>query len=108
MFIKIIKKPVYIIKYLLDVDALLAPFMQKVTDENQVQVWQCIQCGKTSRYITNMKDHVEGLTYPCPECHKISKSRAGLRVHMKTVHNLSSKHCKQRGNKYLSQYYFDV
>ena len=103
MFIKIIKKPVYIIKYLLDVDALLAPFMQKVTDENQVQVWQCIQCGKTSRYITNMKDHVEGLTYPCPECHKISKSRAGLRVHMKTVHNLSSKHFKQSANKYFSR-----
>lgn len=91
-----------------DVDALVATFMQKITDENQVQMWQCVQCGKTSRYITNMKDHVEsnhveGLSYTCPECNKTSKSRAALRVHMKTVHNLSSKHLHQNKQKYFSQ-----
>jgi len=90
-----------------DVDALLASFMQKILDENQVQVWQCIQCGKTSRYITNMKDHVEakhleGLSYSCPECHKTSKSKQSLRAHMKTAHNLSSKVLKQSGQKYFS------
>jgi len=80
-----------------DVDALLASYMQKITDENLVHMWQCTECGKTSRYITNLKDHVEanhleGLTYSCPVCQKISKSRQSLRAHMKTMHNLSSKH----------------
>ena len=87
-----------------DVDALLAPFMQKITYENGAQLWQCIQCGKTSPYITNIKNHVEanhleGLTYPCTECNKISKSRASLRMHMKTAHSVSSKHFKQSGQR---------
>jgi len=82
-----------------DIDGLVASYMQKITDENQVHMWQCIECGKTSRYITNLKDHVEanhleGLTYRCPECQKVSKSRQSLRAHMKTIHNLSSKHLK--------------
>ena len=97
----------YLFELFVDVDALLASFMQKITDENQVQVWQCMQCGKTSRYITNMKDHVEakhleGLSYSCPECHKPSKSKQSLRAHMKTAHNLSSKLLKQGGQKYFS------
>ena len=84
---------------LLDIDDLVASYMQKITDENHVHMWQCIECGKTSRYITNLKDHVEanhleGLTFRCPECQKVSKSRQSLRAHMKTIHNLSSKHLK--------------
>jgi len=82
-----------------DIDDLVASYMQKITDENHVHMWQCIECGKTSRYITNLKDHVEanhleGLTFRCPECQKASKSRQSLRAHMKTIHNLSSKHLK--------------
>jgi len=82
-----------------DTDALIASYMQKITDEKRGQMWECVKCGKTSRYITNLKDHVEanhleGLTYQCPECPKISKSRQSLRAHMKTTHNLSSKDLK--------------
>lgn len=74
--------------------------MRKVVDENQAQLWQCVECGKTSSYITNIKDHVEakhlkGFQFQCPECPKIVKTRASIRVHMKAAHNLSGKYWKQ-------------
>ena len=80
-------------------DAVLAEYMRKVIGENQTQLWQCVECGKTSSYITNIKDHIEakhltGFQFECSECGKIVKTRASLRVHLKTVHNLSSKQWK--------------
>jgi len=83
-----------------DVDEVLADYMKKVVDENQAQLWQCVECGKTSCYITNIKDHIEakhleGFQFQCPECPKIVKTRASIRVHMKSAHNLSSKYWKQ-------------
>jgi len=83
-----------------DVDAVLSDYMQKIVDENQAQLWQCLQCGKTSSYITNIKDHIEakhleGYQFQCPECPKIVKTRASIRVHMKSAHNMTAKYRKQ-------------
>ena len=86
--------------FISDVDAVLSDYMQKIVDENQAQLWQCLQCGKTSSYITNIKDHIEakhleGYQFQCPECPKIVKTRASIRVHMKSAHNMTAKYRKQ-------------
>ena len=73
------------------VDELLESFMVKVVDENHMPVWQCNECGKMSKYITNMKGHIEanhvqGLKFNCSYCEKIFKSRASLRNHVSNFH----------------------
>jgi len=73
------------------VDELLEPFMAKVMDENNLPVWQCNECGKISKYITNMKGHIEanhvqGLKFNCLYCEKVFKSRGSLRNHVSNFH----------------------
>jgi len=70
-----------------DVDKLLEPFMVKVLDSNNQHVWKCLECGKISKYITNLKGHVEanhfeGLQFNCGLCPKVFKSRGSLRNHI--------------------------
>ena len=60
-------------------------------DDQGVAVWQCVECGKTSQYITNLKGHVEanhlqGLKIDCPYCEKVFKSRGSLRNHVHKFH----------------------
>merc|ERR1719318_1464798 len=74
-----------------NVDQLLEPYMAKVMDENNLPVWQCIECGKTSKYITNLKGHIEanhlqGLKFDCLFCEKVFKSRGSLRTHVGNFH----------------------
>jgi len=73
------------------VDELLEPFMAKVMDENNLPVWQCNECGKISKYITNMKGHIEanhvqGLKFNCLYCEKVFKLRGSLRNHVSNFH----------------------
>ena len=74
----------------LDVDKLLEPFMVKVLDSNNQQVWKCLECGKISKYITNLKGHVEAnhfhLKFNCKFCAKVFKSRGSLRNHVSNFH----------------------
>jgi len=74
-----------------DVDKLLEPFMVKVLDSNNQHVWKCLECGKISKYITNLKGHVEanhfeGLQFNCGLCPKVFKSRGSLRNHISNIH----------------------
>ena len=86
--------PGFILELILDmsnVDQLLEPFMAKVMDENNVPVWQCNECGKISKYITNLKGHIEanhlqGLKFNCLYCEKVFKSRGSLRNHVANFH----------------------
>ena len=72
-------------------DKLLEPFMVKVLDSNNQHVWKCLECGKISKYITNLKGHVEanhfeGLQFKCGLCPKVFKSRGSLRNHISNIH----------------------
>ena len=74
---------------ILDIETLVRSRMRKTTDENQTPCWECLDCGKMMKQSTNMKDHVEanhisGLQFECSICFKISKTRACLRLHMRT------------------------
>ena len=54
--------PGFILEIILDMsneDQILEPFMVKVMFENIVPIWQNNECGKISKYITNLKDHIE-------------------------------------------------
>jgi len=71
-----------------DVESLVRSFMKKTMDEFNTTVWQCLQCGKVSKFPTNIKDHIEanhieGLQFECAQCRKIFKSRPSLRTHMR-------------------------
>ena len=41
------------------IEDLVQSFMKKTVDVDNSSIWQCIQCGKTSKFSTNIKDHVE-------------------------------------------------
>ena len=75
-----------LILYVSNVDQLLEPYMAKVMDENNLPVWQCNECGKLSKYITNLKGHIEGLKFNCLFCEKVFKSRGSLRNHVANFH----------------------
>ena len=65
--------------------------MVKVLDSNNQHVWKCLECGKISKYITNLKGHVEanhfqGLQFNCSLCAKVFKSRGSLRNHISNIH----------------------
>ena len=65
--------------------------MVKVLDSNNQHVWKCLECGKISKYITNLKGHVEanhfqGLQFNCGLCAKVFKSRGSLRNHISNIH----------------------
>ena len=53
-------------------------------------LFRCTVCGKTSRYRHHMKEHVgchiEGLSYTCNICGKISKSSGSSRMHKIRYH----------------------
>ena len=53
--------------------------------------WKCTVCGKTTRDTTDMRRHierhVEGLTYPCTQCNKVSRSSRALLKHGTSHHN---------------------
>jgi len=79
-----------------DVETLVRSFMKKTTDEFNTTVWQCVQCGKVSKFSTNLKDHIEanhieGLQFECAQCRKIFKSRPSLRTHMRLHKSLDVK-----------------
>jgi len=74
-----------------DIEALVQSYMKKTVDSDCSYVWQCIECGKTSRVSTNLKDHIEAnhlgnLQIECKMCAKIFKSRGSLRAHVRSSH----------------------
>lgn len=76
---------------ILDIEALVQSYMKKTVDSDCSYVWQCIECGKTSRVSTNLKDHIEAnhlgnLQIECNMCAKMFKSRGSLRAHVRSSH----------------------
>jgi len=74
-----------------DIEALVQSYMKKTVDSDCSYVWQCIECGKTSRVSTNLKDHIEAnhlgnLQIECNMCAKMFKSRGSLRAHVRSSH----------------------
>ena len=72
-----------------DIEALVQSIMTKTIDVDNSSIWQCVQCGKTSKFSTNLKDHIEAhhlenLQIGCSICSKIFKSRGSLRFHMRS------------------------
>ena len=53
-------------------------------------IWYCKTCGKTSNSHGNMRKHVEihieGLSYPCPNCDNTFRSRNVLKHHRLAYH----------------------
>ena len=54
--------------------------------------WKCSVCGKTTKGKTGMarqdmrrhiEAHMDGLSYPCNQCEKVSKSSRALLNHVK-------------------------
>jgi len=77
-----------------EIESVVESYMRKTEDENGL-LWQCIQCGKTGKKKSNIKEHVEanhieGLQLECPLCCKVFKSRASLRIHNLNVHRLNN------------------
>ena len=57
-----------------------------------VGLYQCLHCSKTCKLRAHMKEHVEThfqgfLSFPCPMCDSVLKSRSTLKSHMKRQHN---------------------
>ena len=55
-------------------------------------VWECIMCGKSSKYKNDITRHIESnhISSPgikCDICSKISPTREALRQHNKMVHH---------------------
>ena len=52
--------------------------------------WKCIVCGKESTTRRHMRSHIEthieGMSYPCDRCGKVSRSSNALQVHVSTYH----------------------
>ena len=86
--------------------------MTKTLDVDNSSVWQCVQCGKTSKFSTNLKDHIEAhhlenLKIGCSICSKIFKSRGSLRFHMRS-HKVWQVYtfCSQYNIDWLQRYWF--
>ena len=74
-----------------DLEAKKMLMIEKV--EDGISNWRCIECGKTTKVGTQLKDmkrhtetHFEGFSYPCNQCGKSSRSSNALRVHVSAYH----------------------
>ena len=75
-----------------ELNAKIQSMMEKVDDiEN---VWKCTVCGKETRgkavarnnMHRHIETHLEGLSYPCNLCGKVSRSSNGLQKHVSREH----------------------
>ena len=52
--------------------------------------WKCVVCGKISSRRAHMRNHtethIEGLSYPCNQCGKVSRTSGALQVHSFRCH----------------------
>ena len=67
----------------------LASMLERISEGGMN--WRCTVCGKTTKGSqTQMKRHVElhldGVSYPCDQCGKVSRSGNGLHTHMSKHH----------------------
>lgn len=71
-------------KYILEVDELLRT---KYIKRRDLKDWKCLECGYTTSYQTNMKNHIEahhlniGTRYECQYCHAKLKTKNSYQAH---------------------------
>ena len=68
----------------------LMSMMERIREKSEFK-WLCKVCDRrTKGSKDNMRRHVEkhidGLSYPCLQCGKVSKSSSGLKMHMVNYH----------------------
>ena len=73
--------------YLLD----LKTEIQSRISKNVAGEWQCDECYKTSRWKTNILEHIEAFHirstgYNCEICYKVFKTKHSLRTHKNVKH----------------------
>ena len=66
---------------------LAADKMMKFKDETGLTRWQCTDCQYIAKDKSNVFKHIErvhlNLSYSCPICGALFRSRANLTIHMK-------------------------
>ena len=74
-----------------DIRIRLDDLMERVNEQDQV--WRCTVCGKETKgpgSKTNLRSHIEihmeGLSYTCNQCGKISRSSRALGMHISRKH----------------------
>ena len=72
------------------VEEKLMSMMERIREKSEFK-WLCKVCDRrTKGSKDNMRRHVEkhidGLSYPCLQCGKVSKSSSGLKMHMVNYH----------------------
>ena len=72
------------------VEGKLMSMMERLRERSEFK-WRCKVCDRrTKGSKDNMRRHVEkhidGLSYPCLQCGKVSKSSSGLKMHMVNYH----------------------
>ena len=71
-----------------DIKAQIDSMMERVTDQDYK--YKCSVCGKTGIDKTvisrHVETHIDGLSYPCNQCGKISRSSNGLQAHISRKH----------------------
>ena len=69
-------------------DIKLEAMMERNTDGDNM--WKCTLCGKKtnkrSDMVRHIETHMDGLSYPCNQCGKISRSKMSLQSHMSRYH----------------------
>ena len=72
-----------------DVKAKIYSMMEKFSEGPYN--WKCTVCGKPSKDRANMarhiESHIDGVSYPCNKCGKISRSATALQLHTSRNHN---------------------
>ena len=71
-----------------DLEAKKISLMEKLEDGR----WRCTICEKAAKLRSDIKRHIEthmeGLSYPCNQCGKISRSSHALQSHVSSYHRL--------------------
>jgi len=64
--------------------------IEQMMEKNE-GLWQCKMCGKTSKKLGNLKNHVEthieGVTHTCHICNKTTSTRISLQMHISNIHS---------------------
>ena len=71
-----------------ELDEQIKDYIEKDNDGN----WRCALCAKTTKKISHIKNHIEthieGLSFSCPQCPAVLRSRNNLASHTTRQHNI--------------------
>ena len=71
-----------------DLQAKIESMMESTSDEDFK--WRCTMCGKTTKKRQEMtrhiESHIDGVTHPCNQCDKVSRSSNALIMHKSRTH----------------------